>query len=398
MTHDEATISFWSYATEDDRSDKGRILQLASDIAEEFSLIAGHPLSLFIDRNAVEWGDQWRSKIDMTLTDASFLIAVVTPRYFKRPECRRELLSFHAQAKNRNLERLLLPILYIDVADLSEDSSDEAVALIARAQFADWRTLRLHDVNSPEYRKGVNALAQRILRLSQQVESLLLEEEARQADADEPGISDTVEEIQKLLPAWTESVVGDKTNRAQLRGTFAEHKTRITKLRARRAPRSAVLATQLRLGPDVLPMLEKRHRDAKIYLSRSAELDPLVQQLIHKLLEHPDEVDLANDFFFAAEDAVENIVADISSDIETEYLKSLSHLSQSIKKAHSVSDQGNALIQQGNDIVAGWWNGGVGQLLYGRTFVPLTETDRHRWTRGKDGESKTLEGRESSDE
>jgi hypothetical protein len=377
MTDEAGTTGFWSYSQEDDRSDKGRILQLASDLKDEFNLIAGHPLRIFVDREAVEWGEEWRSQIDSSLTEATFLIAIITPRFFKRQECRREILEFHGQAKSSGLERLLCPILYIDVENLTPGNDDEVMSIVARTQGADWRELRLKSADSPEYRAAVHKLAQRILKLEEEVTSALIIQEA-QLPADEPGVSETVDAIEKLLPAWQESVLGDQVNATQLNATFQQHADRIFKLRARGAPRNAILATEIRLGPDLLPLGEKRLHNAKVYLSRSAELDPLVLRLIRQVREYPSGIDLAADIVFAINMAIDNIDGGLTIKVDLDYVGSLAGLSQTIRSARNVVEESHALVRQGNDIIARWWNGGIGLLADGPGYIPL-ERDQHGW-------------------
>ena len=160
---------FWSYAHEDDKLDSGGILKLRQLISEEYNLISGEVLDLFVDSDGIAWGDDWRIKIDTALSQTIFFIPIITPRYFIRPECRRELLEFAGKAKSLGVEELLLPILYVTVPGLSPESSDEAVALIARTQYADWRETRLQEAMSSGYRTAVNALAVRLLKSAEQV-------------------------------------------------------------------------------------------------------------------------------------------------------------------------------------------------------------------------------------
>ena len=118
----EAASGFWSYAHEDDVLDGGNILSLRRLIMEEYNLLSGEPLKLFVDRNDLAWGEEWRERIDSSLAETTFFIPVITPRYFTRPECRRELLEFAAKAKMLGAEELLLPILYIEMRGLSAES------------------------------------------------------------------------------------------------------------------------------------------------------------------------------------------------------------------------------------------------------------------------------------
>ncbi len=111
----EAVAGFWSYAHDDDILDGGAILELAHAIEEEYNLLSGEPLELFVDRSSIAWGDKWRERIDSALSQTTFFIPIITPRYFTRTECRRELLEFAGKAKSLGVDELLLPILYVEV-------------------------------------------------------------------------------------------------------------------------------------------------------------------------------------------------------------------------------------------------------------------------------------------
>ncbi|MGH3066089.1 MAG: TIR domain-containing protein [Gaiellaceae bacterium] len=137
---------------------------------DQYALLAGQDLQLFIDRDIV-WGEQWRERIEQALATVTFFIPVVTPRYFTRDECRRELLKFASEAKSLGVEELLLPILYVEVPNLDEGSSDPAIAVVASTQYVDWTSLRLKDLTSPEHREGVHVLARRLIAITETVGS-----------------------------------------------------------------------------------------------------------------------------------------------------------------------------------------------------------------------------------
>ncbi|NHC12976.1 TIR domain-containing protein [Motilibacter deserti] len=163
---DEEPAGFWSYAHADDDGEDGRLTRLAGRVRAEFAATTGSDLVLFLDRDALSWGSQWRARIDAALRATTFFVPLVTPRYFRSPECRRELLGFAGHAESLGLRELLLPVYYIDVPGLSEDSADEAVALVAGVQWEDWRGLRLEDEHSSAYRKGVARIAARLAALA----------------------------------------------------------------------------------------------------------------------------------------------------------------------------------------------------------------------------------------
>src|ERR1700722_10655224 len=146
----EVAAGFWSYAHDDNKLDGGAILELARLVKEEYNLLSGEPLELFVDRDSIAWGEEWRERIDSSLAQTTFFIPVITPRYFRRPECRRELLEFVAKARSLGVEELLLPILYIETKSLSAENTDDVVALVAKTQYVDWHTYRLLEPKSRE--------------------------------------------------------------------------------------------------------------------------------------------------------------------------------------------------------------------------------------------------------
>jgi hypothetical protein len=81
---------FWSYARDDDERDGHGLLRLAARIQDEFALVTGETLTLFVDRNEISWGDEWRRRIETALAETTFFVPIITPLYFKRQECRRE--------------------------------------------------------------------------------------------------------------------------------------------------------------------------------------------------------------------------------------------------------------------------------------------------------------------
>lgn len=151
---------FWSYVHADDEADSGRVARLAKDVAAQFEMLTGENIDLFLDRDDIAWGEDWRNKIDESLSSVGFFIAILTPRYFKSAECRRELQRFARRAENLGIKELVLPLLYVDVSSLHEDAPDDPlVVLVKTFQWVDWRELRFSDIDSGEYRRGVARLA-----------------------------------------------------------------------------------------------------------------------------------------------------------------------------------------------------------------------------------------------
>lgn len=204
---------FWSYVHRDNEQAGERIHRLADRIRDEFSLLSGADLELFLDRDSLVWGDQWRGRVEAAIQETTFFIPIVTPRYFTSEECRKELMKFAAHARSVGATELLLPILYVDVPDLVEDSPDDAMALIASTQYVDWRELRLTDEASETYARAVNQLAQRLAQIARDYASrpsvIPTESSPSTEDPDdEPGISDLIADMEPVLPKWTETIEG----------------------------------------------------------------------------------------------------------------------------------------------------------------------------------------------
>ena len=207
---------FWSYVHADNDTDGGRVSRLARDLAAQFEMLTGEKIRLFLDRDDIDWGEDWRGKIDESLASIAFFIPVLTPRYFMSPECRRELQFFAQRARNLGVDELVLPLLYVDVPSLHEDApSDDLVALVKTFQWKDWSDLRFSDVNSSEYRQGVAELAQRLVEANKKAEEKDIAAAARELEApvedaedDSPGLLERLAAAEETLPQWQATLEG----------------------------------------------------------------------------------------------------------------------------------------------------------------------------------------------
>ncbi len=204
---------FWSYVHADDDADGGRVVRLAHDVAAQYEMLTGEKIDLFLDRDDISWGEEWRKKIDKSLSSIAFFISVLTPRYFMSSECRRELQIFARSARDLGIKELVLPLLYVDIFSLHEDTpSDDLIALVKDFQWEDWRELRFSDVGSSEYRLGVARLAQRLVEANKKAAEANVVAAARElvpsvGDADDsPGLLDQLAAAEETLPRWQETL------------------------------------------------------------------------------------------------------------------------------------------------------------------------------------------------
>jgi hypothetical protein len=356
---------FWSYAHGDNDLDDGAILRLADLLEQEYDLLSGAPLNIFVDRNSLAWGDEWKVRVDQALTRTTFFIPVITPRYFTRPECRRELLEYSAKAKALGVDELILPILYVKPADFSQESADEAVALIARMQYVDWTKTRLQEPKSRKYREAVNALATRLIEIASKISEAQLSREVRDEDAEgEPqelaGVGDIMLEVTALLPDWLEVVLGDRVVGAQMHATWDATYGPVKKLERSNAPASAVFAAQMRAGREMLPIFERHLADAQIYLSRSVELDVLVSRLVLLVSSHRSDFPLLEPLVGAIGEAIANIRGERNRELSEpdhtirDHFLELKSRARLFQKLDDMLLEAARAVTEGNAIVERW--------------------------------------------
>ena len=174
---------FWSYVHKDDEDEGGRISRLAKDLVAQYEMCTGDRIKLFLDKDRNKWGEDWRDNIDGSLASVAFFIPVLTPKYFKSPECRKELHLFARRANKLGLKELLLPLLYVDVPSLSDESvEDDLLRLLRQFQRKDWRELRFTEVTSEAYRRGVHEMAIRLVEANKHLEEANVDEAAPELD------------------------------------------------------------------------------------------------------------------------------------------------------------------------------------------------------------------------
>ena len=206
---------FWSYVHQDDETEDGRISKLAKDVVAQYEMITGDTIELFLDKDGgLEWGDSWREKIDDSLDSVAFFIPVMTPRYFMSPECRSELNHFVRRAEKSGLKGLLLPLYYLDIPSLDDESGkDDLLRMIRQFQRQDWRTLKHKEVTSEAYRQGVFDIAKHLVEVNKQAEKTGVDEAAPEMDRvtgeeedDTPGTIDRMAVAEEELPNWANTI------------------------------------------------------------------------------------------------------------------------------------------------------------------------------------------------
>lgn len=77
-------------------------------------------ISIFYDKDTLEWGDDWKSKILEGVSKAEFAIIVISENYFGREWTEKELYEL-MNKQNKNGQKIILPILHnITIKQLKE--------------------------------------------------------------------------------------------------------------------------------------------------------------------------------------------------------------------------------------------------------------------------------------
>ena len=130
---------FWSYARGDNEHLDGVLTELRGRIAGEVSMLLGHDVGIFQDIHDLRTGDRWAETLRAGVTGASFLIPVLTPRFFNRDWCREEVLTYLRISQENGVEPRIFPIRFVEWDD---DADCEVRAALAPFQYKDlsnWR-------------------------------------------------------------------------------------------------------------------------------------------------------------------------------------------------------------------------------------------------------------------
>jgi hypothetical protein len=284
---------FWSYARLDDEAEGGRIERLAHDIVAQYQMITGDMIDLFVDRDGLAWGDAWKDKIDSKVTSAAFFVAVLTPRYFQREECRREFTLFAKTAKELGVEELVLPILYVDIPGYHDDEPTDPLIAQAKAfHHADWTKNRLADRDSSRYRIAVaelagrlaaaNAVAERVVTERAEEEVAAGEDTVQDAD-DAPGFVELAAQAEATMPQWAESMWAINSEVEGLGAIMRQAAARLTGPEAERGGFVHRRDVIRELAVELVGPVNRIYDLARAFSRQLADVDSGIREIIGRL-------------------------------------------------------------------------------------------------------------------
>jgi cobaltochelatase CobT len=173
-------IAFLSYVRSDDQHDDGRITRFRERLEGEVKMQTGRPFAIFQDRNDIRWGQQWDERITQSLADVTFLIPIVTPSFFESPACRNEFNAFLLREKTLGMNRLILPVLYLDCDLLSDDRTREnpIADVLKERQWTDWRSLRFKAFDDEKVLEAMADMAKMIKGTMEEIDAIIIQSQA----------------------------------------------------------------------------------------------------------------------------------------------------------------------------------------------------------------------------
>lgn len=133
----------------------------------------GRRLEVFLDRSSIGWGEDWQERLHEGVSGALVFIPMITRRYFDRPACRQELLTFYNGARALSVTELLLPVVVLGHRFITMDNPDETVRIIAKRQYRSLTDAVLAGPGSAEWTRTMLALANDLVDAVENVEARL---------------------------------------------------------------------------------------------------------------------------------------------------------------------------------------------------------------------------------
>jgi hypothetical protein len=163
---------FLSYAKADDEEYEF-VLPLAKTLEHLCFSDSGRRLEVFVDREAIGWGENWRDKIADSLNNAMIFIPIISLQYFDRPACRTELQAFHAAAKQLGITELLLPLVVFGRRHITSESNDALVRTVEELQHLDIEDAVLSGPHSREWRTTMLDVARKLISAVEHAEQVI---------------------------------------------------------------------------------------------------------------------------------------------------------------------------------------------------------------------------------
>ncbi len=206
MSDQPAVQCFLSFTHEDD-SFLNFVTPLKSSLEKFCASAHGRKIEVFVDRESIGWGEDWRTKIQDGLNAAMVFIPAISMNYFyESSACREELTAFYAKANELGLTQLILPLIVLGHELITEQSDDANIRIIEKLQYVDIKQAVLAGAGTAEWRRTMDLVADRLIKAIRSAEATL--EKLKKCDQllldgfapekDGPGLQEYNENLTKI--------------------------------------------------------------------------------------------------------------------------------------------------------------------------------------------------------
>lgn len=120
---------FLSYVHDDDDYHNGLLVAFARAV-EEACDYKGVPIELRLDKDTLQWGDDWSERLQQEVERTTFLLAMVTNRYVASQACREEFIQFRTKTQAAGYNGLLTLLVDAPNWDRMDLRTDPTARLI----------------------------------------------------------------------------------------------------------------------------------------------------------------------------------------------------------------------------------------------------------------------------
>lgn len=164
---------FLSYSRQDNDAMNGIADEIKARIEGLYRAKTGRDIKVFIDRQDIGWGDDWRERIAQSVRSATAFIPLVTMNYFNRSACREELMAFYGNAKVLGVTELVLPIALAGSRNISNTDLREEVRIIERLQYENLEGAWPHGYSSSQWLTALDAITDKLIDALERAENRL---------------------------------------------------------------------------------------------------------------------------------------------------------------------------------------------------------------------------------
>lgn len=155
-------LGFLSYSRADDGHLRGAITSFRIALEGRVKLLTGdRDFRIFQDTSDLDAGDEWKSVIGKKLSEAEFLLTIITPGFFESKQCIEELEQFIEYKKN---SECIIPIYFAEPCHYNDmiSSHQKYIRFIESRQRWDWRDYIDSPLDDPVVLREITRLAQQI--------------------------------------------------------------------------------------------------------------------------------------------------------------------------------------------------------------------------------------------